>query len=46
MKNHLDAEQAKSYGSQDVGETDINIYDFDKIQKLESQKLLQRLLRN
>lgn len=29
-----DAEQAKSYGSQDVGETDINIFDFAKIQKI------------
>lgn len=29
-----DAEQAKSYGSQDVGETKINIFDLDKIQKI------------
>ncbi|MGI0024191.1 MAG: arginase family protein, partial [Nitrososphaera sp.] len=29
-----DAEQAKSYGSQDVGETDINIFDLAKIQKI------------
>ena len=29
-----DAEQAKSYGSQDVGETDINIFDFGKIQEI------------
>ncbi|MGH9878637.1 MAG: arginase family protein [Nitrososphaerales archaeon] len=29
-----DTEQAKSYGSQDVGETDINIFDLAKIQKI------------
>jgi arginase len=29
-----DAEQAKNYDSQDVSETDIHIFDFEKIQKL------------
>jgi arginase len=29
-----DAEQAKRYGSQDVSETDIHIFDFEKVQKI------------
>ncbi|HEV8405316.1 MAG TPA: arginase family protein [Nitrososphaera sp.] len=29
-----DSEQAKNYGSQDVSETDIHIFDFEKVQKL------------
>jgi arginase len=29
-----DAEQARSYGSQDVGKTDITVFDFDRIQQV------------
>jgi len=40
-----DAEQAKSYGSQDVGETDINVFDFDKIQKMGIAKTASEAIR-
>ncbi len=40
-----DAEQAKSYGSQDVGETRINVFDLDKIQKIGIAKSASEAIR-
>lgn len=40
-----DAEQAKSYGSQDVGETKINIFDLDRIQEIGIEKSASEALK-
>lgn len=40
-----DAEQAKSYGSQDVSETKINIFDLDRIQEIGIEKSASEALK-
>jgi arginase len=40
-----DAEQAKSYGSQDVGETTINVFDLDRIQEIGIAKSASEAIR-